>query len=82
MNWTKENLKNKKATINMKCKDEESFKWCVTRMLNPSIKSPERVTKVLIQQSKNYNWEGLDFPTPLEQIDTFEKNKQPTYKCF
>ena len=82
MNWTKENLKNKNATINMKCKDEESFKWSVTRALNPSIKSPERITKILIRQSMNYNWEGLDFPTPLEQIETFERNNNLLINVF
>ena len=82
MNWTKESLKNKKATINMLCRDEESFKWSVTRALNPSIKSPGRVTKVLIQQSKNYNWEGLDFPTPLEQIETFERDNNLLINVF
>ena len=82
MNWTKESLKNKKATINMKCGDEESFKWAVTRALNPTIKSSERITKVLTQQSKSYNWEGIDFPTPLEQIETFEKNNNLLINVF
>ena len=71
MNWA-----NKKATINMKCSDEESFKWAVARALNPIAKSSGRVTKVLRAQSKLLNWEGLDFPTPLEQIKKFEKKSE------
>ena len=69
MNWA-----NKKATINMECSDEESFRWAVARALNPIIKSPGRVTKVLRAQSKLLNWGGLDFPTPIEQIKRFEKS--------
>ena len=68
------NLKNKKALINMKNDDQECFKWSVTRALNPVEKSSERVTKVLRDQSKQYNWEGISFPTPLKEIERFEKN--------
>ena len=78
----KESLKNKNATINMKCNDKESFKWSVTRALNPTTKSSERITKVLRVQSENYNWEGLDFPTPLSQIETFERNNNLLINVF
>ena len=54
-----ESLMGRKATINMKCIDEESFKWSVMRALNPITKSSDRVTKVLREQSKSYNWEGV-----------------------
>ena len=77
MNWA-----NKKATINMECSDEESFKWAVARALNPIAKSSGRVTKVLRAQSKLLNWEGLDFPTPLEQIKKFEKNNDLLVNVF
>ena len=33
----------KKALINMKNKDEECFRWCHIRHLNPQIKYPERI---------------------------------------
>ena len=67
-------LASRKATINMKCEDEESFKWAVTRALNPIARNSERVTKILTQQSRLIDWGGLDFPTPLEQIETFERS--------
>ena len=82
MNWTKESLKSKKATINMKCNDEESFKWAVTRALNPIDRNADRVTKILREQAEKYNWEGLDFPTPIEQIETFEKNNDLLVNVF
>ena len=56
----------------MRCSSEESFKWAMTRALNPVVKTSERVTKILKEQSKLLNWEEVDFPTPLEQIETFE----------
>ena len=75
-------LASKKAIINMKCNDEESFKWAATRALNPIDKDSERVTKTLEGQSEKYNWEGLDFPTPLEQIEIFEKNNDLLVNVF
>ena len=42
----KTELKNsKKRLINMKNKDEECFRWCHIRHLNPQIKYPERIKK-------------------------------------
>ena len=82
MSWTKESLKSKKATINMKCDNKESFKWAVTRALNPVDRNAERVTKTLREQSKKYNWEGLDFPTLIEQIEIFEKSNNLLVNVF
>ena len=68
------NLKNKKALINIKNQDQKCFKWAVTRALNPTNKHPDRITKILIQQSNQYNWDGISFPTPITEIARFEKN--------
>ena len=43
-------LKIKKAIINMKNQDNECFKWCVLRALNPKNNHPERVDKDLISK--------------------------------
>ena len=82
MNWTKQSLKNKRATIDMKCTDTESFKWSVTRSLNPLVKNSERVTKVLRIQSEEYNWGGISFPTTMEQVKVFEKNNNLLVNVF
>ena len=67
-------LKNKKAVINIKNEDNQCFKWCITRALNPVDKNPNRLTKELIEQAKSFNWVGLKFPVDLKQIKIFEKN--------
>ena len=59
----------KKALINMKNKDEECFKWPVTRALNLLEKNPQRMTKELRKQSEVLDWNGIEFPTPcLERV--------------
>ena len=67
-------LKNKKALINIKNRDNECFKWSVTRALHPVDKNSEKMSKILREQSERYNWDGISFPTPLKEISRFEKN--------
>ena len=73
-------IKDRKALINMKNKDNQCFKWAVMRALNPVTKSestnPERITKELKKQANELNWDGIEFPTPCtaKQFQTFEKN--------
>ena len=67
-------LANKKAIINIQNEDNECFKWCITRALNPKENHPERVDKDLREQSKKLNWYKIDFPVSLDQIMRFEKN--------
>ena len=73
---------NKESIINMKCNNGESFKWAVTRALHPAIKEPASVRKTLRYQSEKYNWNNIDFPTPLEQVETFEKNNNILVDVF
>ena len=67
-------LKNKKGVINIKNEDNQCFKWCIARALNPVDKNPNRLTKELIEQAKSLNWNGLKFPVDLKQIKIFENN--------
>ena len=69
-------LSNKKAIINMKNDDDECFKWCVTRALNPVSRDGERITKILRKQSEKLNWDGIKFPLELGKIDRFEKQNK------
>ena len=67
-------LANKKAIINMQNKDDECFKWCVARALNPVDKNEERIAKELRIQAEKLNWSDIEFPVKLNDIDTFERH--------
>ena len=67
-------LQNKKGVINIKNEDNQCFKWCIARALNPVDKNPNRITKELIEQAKSLNWNGLKFPVGLKAIKIFETN--------
>ena len=64
----------KKAIINVQNKqDNECFKWAVTSAVFPRKKNGQRLDYEMRANSNRFNWEGIDFPTPLNQIDRFEK---------
>ena len=73
-----------KGLINMKNTDEQCFKWAVTRALNPVVKDPQKVTKILQKQSERLDWEGLEFPTPCSErmFKKFERNNDVSLLVF
>ena len=77
-----ESLWFKKVVANMENYNEESFKYAVVRSLNPVDKNPQWITKDFRQQTEQYNWDGISFPTPLDQIETFEKNNDVLVNVF
>ena len=68
--------------INIKNEDNQCFKWCVVRALNPVDKNPNRINKELIEQAKSLNWNGLKFPVDLKQIKIFENNNHLYQSMF
>ncbi|XP_072033599.1 uncharacterized protein [Amphiura filiformis] len=67
-------LDKKQAIINLKNDDDQCFKWAVTRTLNPVDKNAERIDKKLKAKADLLNWDDIEFPTPLSEIDKFERN--------
>jgi diketogulonate reductase-like aldo/keto reductase len=57
----------KKAIANLKNKDNECFKWCVTRALNPIEDHPERITKELKEQAEQLNWTVIEFLVAVDE---------------
>ena len=69
-------LKNKKAIINMKNRDNECFKWCVLRAIYPKNKNTERIDKDLKNKEDTLNMEGINYPVDFRGVDRFE-NQNP-----
>ena len=65
-------IADKKAVINIQNKDEECFKWCVLRALNPTQSNPYRVDKKLREAEKTIHMEGISVPTKIDDITKFE----------
>ena len=65
-------LKSKKAIINVQNRDNECLKWALRAALFPPMdgKDPQRPSKYPVNDG--INCEGIDFPTPVKQIDNLE----------
>jgi len=69
-------LASKKALKNMKFRNEnktdnQCFKWCIARALNPVKDHPERITGKLEEQAETLNFKNISFPVKLKDIDKF-----------
>ena len=65
-------VKNKKAIVNIKNKDEKCFLWCILRYLYPRDRHEERLTD-LKKYEFSLNTKGINFPMQLNHISKFEK---------
>ena len=70
-------IKNKKATINPKNKDNECFKYAITAALNycEINNHSEKISK-LKPFINNYNWKGIEFPSYSQDWKKFERNNK------
>ena len=63
-------LEDKKAVINVRYEnDHECLKWAITSAIYQRKKDPQRLNKEMINNSQNFNWDGIDFPVSIKQID-------------
>ena len=70
-------IKNKKATINPKNKDNECFKYAIIAALNHEKikKVPQRISK-LKSFIDNYDWKDIEFPSHSKDWKKFEQNNK------
>jgi len=57
--------------------DNQCFKWCIARALNPVKDHLERITGKLEEQAETLNFKNISFPVKLRDINKFEK-QNPT----
>ena len=73
----------KKAIINVQNKEDDMcFKWAVTSAVYQRRVHPERLNSEMRANSEKLNWEGIDFPTPLNQIARFEKQNKYSINVY
>jgi len=65
------NMRHRNVTKNVE--DNECFKWCILRALHPVKKDSQRITKELKEQAESFNFDGIEFPASLKDINKFEK---------
>ena len=63
----------KKGLINIKNQDNECFRWCHIRMVNPTNKHPERVKKEDKEMIEKLDYSGIEFPISKKDYNKIEK---------
>ena len=71
-----------KGLVNMKNEDNECFRWCHIRHLNPQEKNPQRIKKVDKQYIENLNYSGIEFPVTTKQYNKIEKQNEININVF
>ena len=66
----------KKAIVNVKNRDNECLKWALRAALFPAPKNKNQNRPSSYPVNDGINWAGIDFPTPVKQIDKLE-NQNP-----
>ena len=72
----------KKGLINIKNKDDEYFRWCHIRNLNPQEKNPQRINKVDKEMINELNYEGIEFPVSQKHYNKVEEQNNIRINVF
>ena len=71
-----------KGLINMKNKDNECFRWCHIRHLNPQDKDSQRIKKTDKQYIEKLDYSSIKFPVTVKQINKIEKQNNICINLF
>ena len=71
-----------KGLINMKNKDNECFRWCHIRHLNPQDKDSQRIKKTDKQYIEKLDYSSIKFPVTVKQINKIEKQNNICINSF
>ena len=71
-----------KGLINMKNEDNECFRWCHIRHLNPQDKAPQRFKKSDKEYVKKLDYSEIEFPVTTKQFNKIEKNNNININVF
>ena len=72
----------RKGLINMKNEDNECFRWCHIRRLNPQDKNPQQIKKSDKEYINKLDYSGIEFPVTIKQYNKIEKQNEININVF
>ena len=72
----------KKGLINMKNDDNECFRWCHIRYLNPQDKNPQRIKKSDKEYINQLDYSEIEFPVTTKKYNKIEKQNEININVF
>ena len=78
-----EELRNSlKGLINLQNDDNECFRWCHVRHLNPVQKNPQRLTQKDRAVAKTLDYTGVTFPVTIREMGKIEKENKININAY
>ncbi|KAE9521340.1 hypothetical protein AGLY_018262 [Aphis glycines] len=74
-------IEKKRATINPQNSDQKCFKWSILAK-HVTGSNKHRVGNNYYRHENKYNFEGLSYPTPWDEIKIFEKNNNVSINLY
>ena len=74
-------LKNR-GLINLQNEDNECFRWCHIRYLNPQEKDPQRIKRTDKTFICQLDYSSIEFPVTVKQINKIEKQNNICINLF
>ena len=71
-----------KGLINLKNEDNECFRWCHIRHLNPQDKNPQMIKKTDKQYIEKLDYTDIEFPVTVKQYKRIEKQNSINVNVF
>ena len=71
-----------KGLIIIKNDDDECFRWCHIRFLNPQKTNPQRINRVDKQMINELNYDGIPFPVTQKQYNKIETQNNIRINVF
>ena len=71
-----------KGLINMKNEDNECFRWCHIRHLNPQDKNPQRIKRSDKECINKLDYSGIEFPVTIKQYNKIEEQNEININVF
>ena len=71
-----------RGLINIKNKDNECFRWCHIRYLNPQNKNPQRIKKSDKEYINTLDCSGIEFPVTTKHFNKIEKQNNLNITVF
>ncbi|CAB3987960.1 Gastrula zinc finger [Paramuricea clavata] len=68
--------------INMKNNDEKCFMWSHVRHVRPKVRRATTITKQDVEFAENLDYEGIDFPVKISDIDKIERKNSISISVF
>ena len=80
--WKVPHTSSKKGLVNLTNDDNECFRWCHIRYLNPQEKDPQRVTKSDKEILLQLDYEGIELPVSVKDYTKFEWKNTTNINVF